>query len=57
MKTRAAILSEMGRPRPYRDSRPLELAEVTLAAPGPGEVLLRLRAAGLCHSEIGRAHV
>jgi alcohol dehydrogenase len=52
MKTRAAILSEMGRPRPYRDSRPLELAEVTLEAPGPGEVLLRLRAAGLCHSDL-----
>ena len=52
MKTRAAILSEMGRPRPYRDSRPLELAEVTLDPPGPGEVLLRLRAAGLCHSDL-----
>jgi alcohol dehydrogenase len=52
MKTRAAILSEMGRPRPYRDSRPLELAEVTLEAPGSGEVLLRLRAAGLCHSDL-----
>lgn len=32
---------------------PLVLAEVTLAPPGPGEVLIEVRAAGLCHSDVG----
>jgi alcohol dehydrogenase len=52
MKTLAAILEKSGLPRPYADSRPLIIAEVTLDPPGPGEVLLSLRAAGLCHSDL-----
>ena len=52
MKTRAAILTRMGAPAPYAESRPLEIAEVELDPPGPGEVLLRMRAAGLCHSDL-----
>ena len=52
MKTRAALLARMGAPAPYAASRPLEVVEVDLAPPGPGEVLLRMRAAGLCHSDL-----
>ena len=52
MKTRAALLARMGAPAPYAESRPLEVVEVDLAPPGPGEVLLRMRAAGLCHSDL-----
>ena len=52
MRVRAAILSTMGCPAPYAESRPLEIAEVRLDPPGPGEVLLRMRAAGLCHSDL-----
>lgn len=52
MKTRAAILNIMGAPAPYAQSRPLEIAEVELDRPGPGEVLVRMRAAGLCHSDL-----
>jgi len=52
VKTRAAVLTEMGRPRPYTRSRPLTIEEVELDAPGPGEVLVRMRAAGLCHSDL-----
>lgn len=52
MKTRAAVLTRMGAPAPYAASRPLEIVEVDLAPPGPGEVLLRMRAAGLCHSDL-----
>ena len=52
MKTRSAVLVEMSRPRPYAGSRPLEIAELELDPPGPGEVLLRMRAAGLCHSDL-----
>ncbi|MBL8699258.1 MAG: zinc-dependent alcohol dehydrogenase family protein [Alphaproteobacteria bacterium] len=52
MKTRAAILEAMGRPRPYAQSRPLTIAEIDLAPPQRGEVLVRMGAAGLCHSDL-----
>ncbi|MEY3465398.1 MAG: hypothetical protein RL603_996 [Pseudomonadota bacterium] len=52
MKTRAAILTKVGAPAPYANSRPLEIADIELAPPGPGEVLLRMKAAGLCHSDL-----
>ncbi len=52
MKTRAAVLETIGLPAPYAQSRPLRIREVELAAPGPGEVLIRVRAAGLCHSDL-----
>ncbi|EKP95312.1 zinc-dependent alcohol dehydrogenase family protein [Thermaerobacter subterraneus] len=52
MKTRAAILVEMGRPRPYTESRPVVVDEVDLDGPGYGEVLVELKAAGICHSDL-----
>lgn len=52
MKTRAAVLRELGRARPYTDSRPLVIEELDLQPPGPGELLVRVRAAGLCHSDL-----
>ncbi|MFD0667162.1 zinc-dependent alcohol dehydrogenase family protein [Ramlibacter sp. MAHUQ-53] len=52
MKTRAAILTAMGAAAPYATSRPLRIEEVELAPPGPGEVLIRIAAAGLCHSDL-----
>jgi alcohol dehydrogenase len=52
MKTRAAVLSAMGLPKPYASSRPLEIVELELDPPGPGEVRVRMRAAGLCHSDL-----
>jgi alcohol dehydrogenase len=52
MKVRAAVLEQMGVAPPYASSRPLAIREVELDAPGPGEVLVRVRAAGLCHSDL-----
>ncbi len=52
MKIRAAVLYEQARPRPYADSRPLKIETVDLAPPGPDEVLMEIRAAGLCHSDL-----
>ncbi len=52
MKARAAVLREMLKPRPYATSKPFSIEEVDLAAPGEGEVLVRIRAAGLCHSDL-----
>ncbi len=52
MRTLAAVLYEMGRPRPYRESRPLQLEDVELDEPEAGEVLVEVQAAGLCHSDL-----
>ncbi|MGH8442561.1 MAG: zinc-dependent alcohol dehydrogenase family protein [Nevskiaceae bacterium] len=52
MKTRAAILSAIGLPLPYAKSRPLAVETVNLEAPGTGEVLVKVKAAGLCHSDL-----
>src|SRR5215468_8534117 len=52
MKIRAAVLEAMGAPRPYAQSKPLAIAEVELKAPGPGEILVKMGAAGLCHSDL-----
>ena len=52
MKTLAAVLRERGLPRPYALSRPLVIEELDLDPPGPGEVLVQVAAAGLCHSDL-----
>lgn len=52
MKVRAAVLNAMGATLPYAKSRPLSIEEVELRDPGPGEILVRMGAAGLCHSDL-----
>ncbi len=44
MQIRAAVLEEFG--------APLAVQEVELAGPGPGEVLVRLLACGVCHTDL-----
>ena len=52
MKIRAAVLDKMGASPPYATSRPLVITTVDLAPPGRGEVLIKIVAAGLCHSDL-----
>ncbi|MFP6556721.1 zinc-dependent alcohol dehydrogenase family protein [Paraburkholderia sp. B3] len=52
MKIRAAVLDRSGLPAPYAETRPLSIETVELAPPGPGEVLIRIVAAGICHSDL-----
>ncbi len=52
MKIRAAVLNASPVAAPYAQTKPLAIEEVELAPPGPGEVLVRVRAAGLCHSDL-----
>ena len=42
----------MGHDAPYKDSRPLRVETLELDPPGPGEVLVEIAAAGLCHSDL-----
>ncbi len=49
---KAAVLEEVGLAGPYATSRPLKIKSFELQAPGRDEVLVRIRAAGLCHSDL-----
>ncbi len=51
-KFRGAVLREPGLPRPYTESRPLEIVELELPDPGPGELLVKIAAASLCRSDL-----
>ena len=49
----AAVLDQCGdHPRPYAAQPPLRLATLTLDHPRPGELLIRIDAAGVCHSDL-----
>jgi alcohol dehydrogenase len=52
MKVRAAVLNAMGAKPPFSQSKPLAIEELELRSPGPGEILVRIGAAGLCHSDL-----
>ncbi len=52
MKTRAAVLHALDNHPPFVQSQPLRIEEIDLDAPGPGEVMVRMTAAGLCHSDL-----
>ena len=57
MRARAAILKQSGLSYPYAQSKPLHIETITLAPPGPDEVLVRIAAAGLCHSDLSVINV
>ena len=52
MNTTAAVLHQMNLERPYSKSAPLKIQKVNLDAPGFNEVLVKIKAAGLCHSDL-----
>lgn len=52
MKTRAAVLYEMEASQPYKESKPLKIESLELEDAHEHEVLLKIHAAGLCHSDL-----
>ncbi len=52
MKMQGAVLYETGKPRPYTTSQPLHIETLDLEGPQQNEVLVEIRAAGLCHSDL-----
>ncbi|OSP54218.1 zinc-dependent alcohol dehydrogenase family protein [Pseudoruegeria sp. SK021] len=52
MKIEAAVLLHGGVEGNFETSNALTVREVDLAPPGPGEVLIRIAAAGVCHSDL-----
>jgi alcohol dehydrogenase len=52
MRITGAVLERIGSPTPYAVSRPLDVRELELDPPGRGELLVRIEAAGICHSDL-----
>lgn len=52
MQITGAVLESIGRPAPYAVSRPLTISTLELERPRAFEVLVRIEAAGLCHSDL-----
>ncbi|RRR95813.1 alcohol dehydrogenase catalytic domain-containing protein [Glycomyces terrestris] len=52
MEITGAVLERCGAPAPYAESAPITLGPLELDDPGPGELLVRIEAAGLCHSDL-----
>jgi alcohol dehydrogenase len=52
MRSRSAVLRAAPVAKPYADTRPLSIEEIEVEDPGPGEVLVRIAAAGVCHSDL-----
>ncbi len=52
MQIKAAVLHKMGASAPFAESRPLKIETLELDPPGPGELLVQIKAAGLCHSDL-----
>lgn len=52
LKFRAAVLRAAGAERPYANSRPLAIETVELPPPAEGEVLVQIKAASICHSDL-----
>lgn len=51
-RIRGAVLERSDATTPYAESTPISISELDLSAPGPGEVLVRITAAGICHSDL-----
>jgi alcohol dehydrogenase len=49
---KAAVLEKSGAPRRYAQSKPLILTDVSLDPPCLGELLVQIKAVGLCHSDL-----
>lgn len=52
MKITGAVLEESGRDRPFSQTRPISVGELDLGEPGPTELLVKIEAAGICHSDL-----
>ncbi|WP_350348969.1 alcohol dehydrogenase catalytic domain-containing protein [Agromyces sp. G08B096] len=52
MRITGAVLERSGAEPPFTRSRPFTVGPLDLDPPGPGELLVRIEAAGVCHSDL-----
>lgn len=51
-RIRGAVLNLSRGARPYAQSRPISIVDLSLGVPGPDEVVVRIEASGICHSDL-----
>ncbi len=49
---RGAVLNKIGAEAPFAESRPITIDELELTGPGENELLVRIEAASICHSDL-----
>lgn len=52
MQVKTAVLRTLGADSPYKESEPIKIETLELDAPQLGEVLIQIKAASLCHSDL-----
>ncbi|BAC14757.1 alcohol dehydrogenase (zinc-containing) [Oceanobacillus iheyensis HTE831] len=52
MQVKTAVLRTQGADSPYKESKPIKIETLELDAPQLGEVLIQIKAASLCHSDL-----
>lgn len=52
MKIKSAIVFETSTDYPFEQSRPIKIVEAELLPPEKGQVVVKIKAAGLCHSDL-----
>lgn len=52
MRITGAVLEHTGAEPPFATSRPITVGDLHLDPPGSGELLVRIEAAGICHSDL-----
>ena len=52
MQVKSAVLREIGASVPYEESQPIKIETLELDSPEKGEVLIQIKAASLCHSDL-----
>ncbi|MEL4320390.1 alcohol dehydrogenase catalytic domain-containing protein [Leifsonia sp. YIM 134122] len=52
MRIIGAVLEQSGAEPPFASSHPFTVGPLELDPPGPGEILVRIEAAGVCHSDL-----
>ena len=52
IKSKAAVIRDNKLAQPYKSSKPLSIEEIIISPPLENEVLVQVKGAGLCHSDL-----
>ena len=52
IKSKAAVIRDNKLAQPYKSSKPLSIEEIIISPPLENEVLVEVKGAGLCHSDL-----
>ena len=52
IRSKAAVIRDNKLAQPYKSSKPLSIEEIIISPPLENEVLVQVKGAGLCHSDL-----